>query len=302
MTLKLKASLAIAAGSGVWGLFWIPLRHLDANGVTGLWAVAMTAVCAAVAALPAIILWSRRGPILTRGSAIVGLGIGCSMVFYFAGVILSDVIRVIFLFYMLPVWATLTAWAIFGEKVRPVQLLSIALALCGLWLLLGGESGIPLPRNLGDTFGLAAGFLWGLSLTLIRGNPNLDPFVNTAAPFVIGAPAALLLGGLLHLSGLGEAQSVPDWNAFASMMPLALIFGILVLWPAMLGQVWGARHVSSPTAALLTMAEILLATLSAWYLIGTSLTPISWLGGGIIILAAILDLTAGYRAERLKLQ
>ncbi len=302
MTPKLKASLSIVAGAGVWGLFWIPLRHLDDNGVSGLWAVAMTAICAAIAAVPAALMWGRKQPIFSRGTTIVGLGIGCSMVFYFAGVILSDVIRVIFLFYLLPVWATLTAWMLFGEKIRPVQLFSIALALCGVWLLLGSEGGLPLPQNLGDTFGLVAGFLWGLSLTLIRGHPDLDPFVNTAAPFVIGTPVALLLVGLLHLFGFGETQNMPDLGAFTDMLPLALMFGLLVLWPAMLGQVWGARHVSSPTAALLTMAEILLATLSAWYLIGTSLTPISWLGGGIIILAVVLDLTAGYRAERLKPQ
>ncbi|MGI9355917.1 MAG: DMT family transporter [Rhizobiaceae bacterium] len=298
MNLTLKASLSIAAGAGFWGLFWIPLRYLDANGVTGLWSVAMALASGAVFSIPAALYWGQSGLKLSRGMITIGLGIGCSAVLYFAGVVLSDVIRVIFLFYLLPIWATLTAWMIFGERIRAMQLASIALALAGLWLLLGGDGGLPLPRNLGDWFGLAAGLLWGLSLTLIKGNPGLDPFANSAAPFVIGAPIAIGLGALIHIAAPDAGQALPEADAMLAMLPVSLLFGALLLWPAMLGQVWGARHVSAPTAALLTMTEILVATVSAWLLIGSSLTPLSLLGGLIIVLAAIIDLVSGYRANR----
>lgn len=301
MSLRLKSSLSIAVGAGIWGLFWIPLHHLDDNGVTGLWAVAMSMASAAVFAVPAAFYWGKPGAKISRGSLTIGLGIGCSAVFYFAGIIISDVIRVIFLFYLLPIWATLTAWLIFGEKIRAIQLFSIALALIGLWLLLGGDGGVPLPRNLGDWFGLAAGLLWGLSLTLIKGNPQLDPFVNTAAPYVMGAPIAMMIGATIYTIAPDTAQAVPSVGTLLAMLPFSLMFGAFLLFPAMLGQVWGARHVSSPAAALLTMTEILLATVSAWLLIGSSLTALSLLGGLIIILAAILDLAAGYRAAQAEL-
>ena len=293
--IQLKASLSIAAGAALWGLFWIPLRYLDANGVTGLWAVAMTLASAAVIAVPAVLFFGGPKTRITRGSVIIGFGIGCSSVFYFAGIVFSDVIRVILLFYLLPIWATLTSWLLFGEKIRPIQLFSIAMAFAGLWLLLGGDGGLPLPRNLGDAFGIAAGFLWGLCLTLIKGNPELDPFANTAAPFVIGAPTAFAIGLLLNAVAPGAGQPLPDFQAVLTMLPFAILFGVFMLWPSMFGQVWGARHVSAPTAALLTMSEILVATVSAWLLIGNSLTAVSLLGGAIIVLAAIIDLTAGYR-------
>jgi len=48
--------------------------------------------------------------------------------------------------------------------------------------------------------------------------------------------------------------------------------------------------VPAPTAALLTMSEILVATLSASWLIGTDLEPLAWLGGGLIVAAVLLDL------------
>jgi drug/metabolite transporter (DMT)-like permease len=64
----------------------------------------------------------------------------------------------------------------------------------------------------------------------------------------------------------------------------------------MLGQIWGARRIPAPTAALLTMTEILVATASAGILIGTELPPIAMLGGVIIITAVCIDLAVKRQA------
>lgn len=288
---RMQGSLAIAAGAGIWGLFWIPLRYLDQNGVPGLWAVALTLSASLAIALPLAIWKGRHIRRDIRWISTVGVGIGLSSVLYFAAVIFSDVIRVIFLFYMLPIWATLTAWLLHGDVIGPRQILAIGVALTGLYLLLGGDGGLPVPRNLGDWFGLGAGFLWGLSLTLIRGNPGIDPYANAAAPFLFGTPIAILLGATLLYFAPESASAVPQADEFLPMVPLSILFGCLILWPSMFGQVWGARLVAPPTAALLTMTEILVATISAWLLIGSSLTLISVAGGGLILLAAVIDLT-----------
>lgn len=293
-----SGALAIVAGAGVWGLFWIPLRYFDENGVPGLWAVFLTLGAALIVAVPIFIFRSRRLTQDYKGIALVGTGIGLSCVLYFSAVIFSDVIRVIFLFYLLPIWATLTAWALYGEAIRRRQLFAIVLALVGLYLLLGGDGGLPLPRNLGDWFGLFSGFLWGLSLTLIRRHREIDPFANATAPFLFGAPLALALGFVMLTFWPETAAPFPPASRIIPLIPIALIFGCLVFWPAMLGQVWGARFVSSSTAALLTMSEILVATISAWLLIGSSLTAYSIAGGFIILIAAVADLTAGQEAER----
>ena len=51
-------AIAVAAGSAIWGLFWIPLRYLDDAGITGLWAVA---VVMAAASIPSIVLAHFQG-------------------------------------------------------------------------------------------------------------------------------------------------------------------------------------------------------------------------------------------------
>lgn len=296
MTSKMQGALATAAGAGFWGLFWIPLRHLDQSGIPGLWAVALTLSTSLIIALPVTLWKGRHIRRDIRWIAIVGISIGFASVLYFAAVIFSDVIRVIFLFYMLPVWATLTTWLLHGDRIRRRQMLAILIALTGLYLLLGGDGGLPVPRNLGDWCGLGSGFLWGLSLTLIRGNSDIDPYAASVAPFLIGAPVAIILGTLLLYLAPGPANALPATQDVVTILPLAILFGCLLLWPSMFGMVWGARLISPPTAALLTMTEILVATVSAWLLIGSSLTLISVGGGALILLAAIIDLTANPEA------
>lgn len=292
-----RGSIAIAVGAGMWGLFWIPLRHLDQLGLKGLWAVALTlATCAAIA-VP-ITLW--RGQLFQnrQSVALIGVGIGVSTVLYFAAMIFSDVIRVIFLFYLLPVWATLTSRIIHGTPITARKMAFIGFALLGLFLLLGGDGKLPVPENMGDWFGLLAGFFWGLSLTLLRGMPDIDPYASAAAPFVFGAPLALVAAFLFDHLGITVALSVAQIDNPALVLALAILFGWLFLWPSMFAQVWGARLVPSSTAALLTMSEIVVATGSAWLLIGSALGPVSAIGGILIVIAALADLLMTEEPEK----
>jgi drug/metabolite transporter (DMT)-like permease len=48
--------------------------------------------------------------------------------------------------------------------------------------------------------------------------------------------------------------------------------------------------VPATRAALLTMTEIVVATISAWALIGTSMTTLSVIGGLIIVAAVLIDI------------
>lgn len=287
-------AIAVAAGSAVWGLFWIPLRYLDEAGITGLWAVAMVM---AAALIPSIVLAHFKGESRSFRNIdcwLVGFSLGLATVLYFAGVLYSDVIRVIFLFYLLPVWTTLSARIIYGEPIRREQLVVIIAAITGVWLLLGGGTNLPVPQNIGDWCGIGAGFCWGVSLSLLRGREQTPPFASTAATMATGLLMASMAATVMFYLPLNNEEVSPlgDHVLSVTAVPVGLLFGIVVLFPAMLGQIWGARRIPAPTASLLTMTEIIVATLSAGWLIGTDLPPISILGGVIIIAAVFLDLHA----------
>lgn len=283
-SLPFRGALAIAIGAGLWGLFWIPLRYLSEAGFGPFWSAALAMGAALPVAVLAAARWGEWRAEHIRWMALVGIGIGVSEVCYFYAVVSTDVVRAIFLFYMLPIWATLIDRVMFGIKLNPWRAFAILLAFAGLWLMLGGDGGLPVPRNAGDWAGLVAGFFWGTTLSLVRGRAEVDPYWNVASAIfcgtVLAALAALLIGNVDLSAG-----------TFTPALALAvLLFGIIAFWPSMIGQLWGARLVPATRAALLTMTELVVATISAWALIGTSMTLLSVMGGLVIVTAVLIDI------------
>ncbi|MFK7889829.1 MAG: DMT family transporter [Granulosicoccus sp.] len=289
-------ALAVTLGASMWGLFWIPLRYLDNAGISGLWSIALVTLCAA---LPAILLTAYRLELPDFGALdtwLLGTALGLATVLYFIGVLYSDVVRVVFLFYLLPVWTIISARVIYGEKIHGIKLLVIALSLCGLWLLLGARPSIPLPENPGDWSALAAGFCWGVSLSVLRGERK-SASCASAATTLLAACAISTLGALAILHSSSDALlTLPKGDNLRNALLTSTAFGMLAIFPSLLGQIWGAKQIPAATAALLTMSEILVATVSATILIGTELNALSLAGGIVIISAVFLDLLTQYKA------
>jgi len=283
---------AVTAGSAIWGLFWIPLRYLEQAGIPGLSAVALVLAAAMIPALLVTIYKGELAELVTLNGWLVGFALSTATVLYFTAVLYTDVVRAIFLFYLLPLWTTLSARILYGEPIRREQILVISAALLGVWLLLGGGFSFPIPNNVGDWCAIAAGFCWGLSLSLLRSKQDTPPFASATATLfagmVLSSVCALMLQSWLTTDTTTESLREPV--DLMKTVPLAAVFGAAVLFPSMLGQIWGARRIPAPTAALLTMTEILVATVSAAWLIGTELAPISLLGGVVIIVAVFIDL------------
>lgn len=290
--MKLRGSLSIFFSASIWGLFWIPLRYFDEAGVHSLWAVAYINFTASLVAIPVAILFGKFERTQLKLIIIMGLGMGAANVFYFAGIILSDVMRVIFLFYLLPIWATLFSKVLYNVPIGNKRMFALLFALAGIWLLLGA-GGWPLPQNLGDVFGILAGMFWALGLTMMRGQAGLDALVVSASALFFAFLMAIILGIFMHSIAPNIQPAIPSFETVFSIVLPVMAFGIIVLWTTMFGQLWGAKYVAATTAALLTMSEILAATLSTALLDASNLHWLSWAGAGLIMVAILIDLFAG---------
>ena len=295
-------AMAVLLGSSVWGLFWIPLRYLDTLGVGGLWALTFAM---ATGFVPALVMTVRRKEfpdLVLSDTWYAGLALGLAMTLYFVALLYTDVIRVIFLFYLLPVWTTISAWMIYREPVSLGRIGIMLIALFGLWLLLGGGSGLPVPQSLGDWCAIASGLCWGVSLSLLRGRERGGAFSRTlvaiSSALVFSLLTALLLSGVESPSAAGSISSETAGSDAFKVVLVAAAFGMLAVFPALLAQVWGARRLAAPTAALLTMSEIVVAIISAALLIGTDLPVASLAGGCIIILAVSLDIYTQHQSMK----
>ncbi|MEX2576602.1 MAG: DMT family transporter, partial [Halofilum sp. (in: g-proteobacteria)] len=155
------ASVAVVAVGSSWGLYWLPLRELEAVAAIGPWATLAVTLVAAVTLAP--VAWLRRDRLRAAGRpglASVALG-GASFVLYSNGLLYGHVAVVILLFYLTPVWSTLIARFWLGWRISWWRYAALVLGLGGIALVLRASSGeLPLPYRLGDWLGLASGLAW----------------------------------------------------------------------------------------------------------------------------------------------
>ncbi len=257
--LETQAKLACAVAGVVWGLLWIPLRVMDAVGITGAWATVMLYVWPLVLVLP-IAAWRWRR--LLRGGfglQLTGLITAASLVLYADALIYTEVIRAMLLYYLTPVWSTLLARIFLKEPITGVRWVAIALGLSGILVIFGIDTGIPWPRNLGDWMGLAAGIVWAVAAVRMRSDNQNHAIEFTTVQFGWGTLLAL---GVAFLPVFG-AGPTPELERVAGVLPWLLPVVLLVVIPGTFAALWGTPLLSPGLVGLLFMTEISVGTVTA---------------------------------------
>lgn len=252
------AMITVALSGLAWGLFWIPLRALDQAGIAGAWAVVLFYVLPTLLLLPIVFV---RWRLIVRGGwslHLAGMFAGVALVGYAGALIFTDVVRALLFYYLTPLWSTLLARIMIGERVSGARWGTVGLGFAGLLVLLRADTGGSGSLNVGDWMGLAAGFIWAMAAVAMKSDENGSGIDFTLSYFLWGSVAALALT-LLPFDG---AKAVPDWSTFrdvlAWMMPVALV---LVIPPAF-AIMWGATILSPGLLAILFMTEISAGTIT----------------------------------------
>jgi len=295
-TRPVLAVLALALNALVWGLSWWPLRQLDADGLHPLWATA----CVFTLATVVLTLISPSGwghftqhPQLWWLMAAAGL----TNVGFNWAVTTGDVVRVVLLFYLMPTWSLLLAWWLLGERPTRGALMRLGLALLGVVLVLKTpESTWPLPHDLPDALALFAGFCFALTNIWLLRLQHTPESSRMLAMFGGGACTALTCAVLATLAGVIPA-AVPAFvmaNREASVAQAAVTWAPYVLGLSVAFLVsnftlqYGAARLSAHATAMVMMSEVVFASVSS---VALGASTLSWrigLGGGMIVLAALL--------------
>ncbi len=277
---------AIAGAGALWGIIWIPLRYLEGLGTGPLWAMLGTFALSLLLSLPLIV---RRHAVRTAlGSPrllITGLFTGGSFVLYSMAVVLTDVVSAILLFYLSPVWATLLGRVLLAERFTPARIVALTMGLGGLWVVLGVDGRLPLPRNIGDWCGLAGGVAWALGSLRAHQDTAFSAMAQTLTLF-IGGTCAVGIIMALDLAFHTDPEPIPvvDLRALPVIALLAVVT-IVSTW----GVLWGVKRISPGRAALLLMVEVLVGVASAAALANE---PFGWrqiIGSALILVAALAE-------------
>ena len=285
--------LALLCNALVWGLSWWPLRQLQALGVHPLWATAAVYTLA----LALLLAWLRpRWRLLAahRSLWLLALAAGLTNIGFNWSVTVGDVVRAVLLFYLMPAWAVPLSWWLLGERPGVGALARLGLALAGVLLVLH-QPGTPWPwpRTLADGLALGAGALFALTNVLLR--KLADTPATSRALAMFGGGALTALGGALAASGFGllpwPVGSVGDWRA-ALGVGAALA---LVLLGANLALQYGAARLPVRVTTLVMLSEVVFAALSSIWLGAAQPAAQTWLGGTLVLAAALLAAQADAR-------
>ena len=133
------AALALTFNAFTWGVSWWPFRQLADVGLHPLW---LTGLIYTAAALGLMITRPAALPEVLRTPALWGLVLasGATNACFNWGVSIGDVVRVVLLFYLMPLWAVLLARLLLHDPLTARAGLRVVLALAGAAVVAGRGS------------------------------------------------------------------------------------------------------------------------------------------------------------------
>lgn len=278
--------VSLLVGASLWGVVWYPYRLMGAAGLDGAWSSALT-YGLALAVGTAIFLphWRdvMRAPL---ACAVMGLAIGWSNLAYVIGVLEGQVMRVLLLFYLAPLWTVPLAHFLLGEKLHARDGIVMAIALAGAAVMLWHpEIGVPWPASRAEWLGVAAGFLFALGNVLVR---RLAHIRDTAKSLAIWAGVTVAAVTFLPFAPTATDAAL---RAAANTWTLWVPVGLALLVMSLALQ-YGLTRVPANRAIVILLFELVVAAVASYLLTGERLRPQDWAGGLLIVAAS---LASGWR-------
>ncbi|MBA2658675.1 MAG: DMT family transporter [Nitrosospira sp.] len=276
---------ALLAGAAIWGLLWYPYRVLEQAEISGSIATAITYFIALLLGLAAF-RNNLRGTQIFGGEPQlllwIGLCAGWTNLAYVLGVVHGEVMRVLLLFYLAPLWTILFARLLLNEKLSLHGYLVIALSLAGAVTMLGrAEPGFSLPSSYGDWMGLSAGFMFALSNVLSRKDQYHNIQLKSLAVWM-----GVTLIGVIYSLFLHDLSLLGNISGDSYMLLLGL--GIVVFGLSVMVQ-YGLTHVPANQAIVIMLFELVVAAGAAYLLTDEAMTSREWIGGAMIVSASLFS-------------
>jgi len=250
-----------------WGLNWPAMKvilaqlpPLFARGTAG-------SVAGLACALAAVLLGQSLvvpRPLIGRVVAAAALNVFAWMGFATVAMRWLSVGQCALLVYTMPVWATLVAWPIRGERPSLRAIAGLALCMAGLWQLFG-SGGFHLDREqqVGAVLALGSAVLFALSTVALRPLIELRPLASLAWQLSLGCLPMVALGLAFEHPAIANV-SPTAWALMLYMtaVPMGLCY---MTWFAAL------RRLPPTTASLATLLTPVIGVVSAALVLGEPL-------------------------------
>ena len=168
--------------------------------------------------------------------------------------------------YTIPVWTSLAAWPMLGERPTPRKILALVLALGGVALLVGADTAEATWEKIpAASASLAAAILFGVGTVIAKKKPlRLPPATSIAWQALFGMVLVVALASFEH----------PDWGqvtaggwvsiAYISTIPMSVAY---------LAWFRGLRMVPASTAATMVLISPVVGVIGSGLLLGETFGP-----------------------------
>ncbi|WP_034298089.1 DMT family transporter [Herbaspirillum sp. RV1423] len=276
--IPLRAAGALLVNATIWGLSWVAFKSLQQQGIHPLWA---TALIFSFCTIWMLLLKRKSLREMCRHPELIYVAIASGMTntAFNGAVAFGDVVRVVLLFYLMPIWTVILARLVLHEPITRPALLRIALGLSGAMIVLYQPSiGVPLPHDMADWVALFGGFSFAVNNVMLR---RLHDVADGARAI------AMLSGGAVLSTGLGVAFAAVGLIAWPGVIgtpsvPTLALWSVLFMASNLCLQ-YGVARLPANIAAVIMLAEIIIAAVSAWLFGAAELRVQDIVGGALII-------------------
>ncbi len=274
------AVMALFFSSAGWGLTWLPIKSLSAMGLDGLHLVFIAFGSGALLTVPWLYLQRDRWRKKISLMVMIALSGGFANASFQTAIYHGDVIRVMILFYLLPVWSVIGGRVFLGEKIDAVRLFAVFLSLSGAFVILdiantswAAVSGIDL-LAIGSGIGLAA------TNILFRFTQDI-PVMSKVSTMFVGCTVLIGLSLIVFTTG----TPLPDNNSVL----WAVAYGALWLTLITTGTQWGVSQMDAGRSAVIIVVELVVAVASTALIVHGELATFEIVGGLMVLSAALLE-------------
>jgi drug/metabolite transporter (DMT)-like permease len=269
--------LSLLLAATLWGLFWYPLRILENNGLSGLWATLFIYL----GTLPILlVLFYRYRDQINKNFTLlffIAIASGWTNIAFILAIIEGPIVRVMILFYLSPLWATLFGVLFLKEKLTLMSLLMLTVALTGAIIMLWQDNvGFPFPSSTIDWLALSSGFAFAITNVLTRKAASAPVQLKVVFSWL---GVIVISGGLLLFSNTNTDS--------ASVMVIisAILTGAFLVIIMTVSVMYGVSHMPVQRSAIILLFELIVAAISASLLTDETVLPREWLGGLFILIA-----------------
>lgn len=284
-----KNALAIFGllfGALAWGVIWYPYRLMAEAGVSGVASSFYTYLIATI--LGSVVFAKYWRGFFAQPISIVWLGLaaGWANMSYVVAVIDGEVMRIMLLFYLSPLWTLLLARFWLKEPITRIGLISISVALLGAYIMLAGPfvklaNHWPMPQNNPEWLALTSGMAFALANVITRKSSHLSIRAKSFAVWMGVLGTSLLLAPFM-----GDSFPAPNFFSLNNWLAMGLI--ALFLMAATILVQFGVTQLTAIRASVLFLFELVVAAFASYYLAFETMSLNEWIGGSLIIAAALI--------------